>query len=55
MILILLSDYIHLYFYIHNVLVDASLSLLQVFLVELGNLRGISNQTLYLIHVDRFF
>ena len=36
--------------YIHNVSADMSSVLLQVFLVELGNLRRTSNHVLYLIH-----
>ena len=41
------SDYcLHFYCYFHNVSVDMSSGLLQVF-VELGNLHGTSNYVLY--------
>ena len=43
-------DYCHHLFYIHNVSVDMSSGFLQVFLVKLGCLHGISNYILYLIY-----
>ena len=46
--------FLHLYCYFHNVSVDMSSGLLQVF-VELGNLHGTSNPVLYLIHGGRLF
>ena len=45
------SDYgLHLYCYIHKVLADIFSGLFQVFLVELGSLKGTSNLVLYLIN-----
>ena len=45
------SNYcLHLYCHIHNVSVDAFFGLIQMFNVELWNLHGISNRTIYLTH-----
>ena len=49
-----LENCLHLYCYFHNVSVDMSSGLLQVF-VELGNLHGTSNYILYWIHGGRLF
>ena len=40
------GSYLHLYCHIHNVSVDVSSGLLQVFLVELGSQHGTSNHVL---------